>query len=98
MRISNLDAFLVTSSCSQIRRTRQPSDRNVCGDKLVPRLVHCEFSLPEGRVVLGLRGMLWTAMPETAVHKYRQLQFWKYEIWLAEYRLMSTPAGDSISP
>jgi hypothetical protein len=33
-------------------------------------------------------------MPETAVHKNRQLGFWKNKIGLAENRAMATPAGD----
>lgn len=36
------------------------------------------------------------AVPETSVHEYGQLGFWKNKIRLAENRTMATPAGDVI--
>jgi len=35
-------------------------------------------------------------MPETPVDKYRQSLFRKNKIWLAEERILSTPASDPV--
>ena len=51
---------------------------------------------PEGTIVLGSCFMLGTAMPETAVHKKRELGFLENEIWLSENFLIPPPAGDFV--
>lgn len=40
--------------------------------------------------------MLWTTMPETAIHEYRKAYFGKNEIGFAKNRHVPSPAGDSI--
>jgi hypothetical protein len=37
-------------------------------------------------------------MPETPVNKNHQSLFWKNKIWLAEERILSTPASDPVLP
>lgn len=39
-----------------------------------------EFVFPESPVAFGLRAVPGATMPETAIHKNRQLVFWKNEI------------------
>ena len=43
----------------------------------VARLVAGEFIFPERAVAFWLRPMLGTTMPETAVHKDGEFDFWK---------------------
>jgi len=64
----------------------------------IARLVAGKFIFPERTIVFRLRCVLWTTMPETAVHKNRELEFWKNKIWLAKHRLIAPPAGDVITP
>lgn len=63
----------------------------------VTLLVPGKLAPPERAVVLGLRFMLWTAMPETAVHKHRELELGKNEVRLAEHFLIPPPAGNAVS-
>ena len=42
--------------------------------------------------------MLRAAVPETAIHKNRELQLGKNEIGLAKHRLIPPPAGDALRP
>jgi len=37
-------------------------------------------------------------VPKAAVHEQREACCSKYEIWLANQWLISSPAGDSVSP
>ena len=74
-----------------------PTVRSQCSrDELVPRMVRLEFLPPEGCVVLGLRRVLRTAMPETAVHEDRKAKLGENEIRFAEYRLIATPTSDAM--
>jgi hypothetical protein len=40
--------------------------------------------------------MSQAAMPKTPVHKHGHLGFREDKIWLSEYRLMTSPAGDTV--
>lgn len=62
----------------------------------VLRLVGRELLPPEGRVALGLGGVLRTAVPKAAVHEHRELQFGKGEVRLSEHGLLPPPAGNAV--
>jgi hypothetical protein len=40
--------------------------------------------------------VLRATVPETTIHKDREPELWKNKIWLAEYFLISPPAGDFV--
>jgi hypothetical protein len=63
---------------------------------LVAGFVAREFLSPESTIGCGLRCVLGTAVPETAVHKHRELEFLENEIRFAEHSLIAPPAGDSV--
>ena len=62
----------------------------------VAGFVRGQFPMPERAIVFWLRCVLRATVPETTIHKDRELGFWKDEIWFAEYRLMPAPAGDFV--
>ncbi len=64
----------------------------------VPFLVRRELSSPEGRVVLRLRGMTWTAVPKAPIHEHHDLFLPKHKIRFAEHHRMTTPSGDAMPP
>lgn len=55
-----------------------------------------QLPLPERPIVLRLRRVLGTAMPETAVHEHCELEFGKDEIRLSKERLIAPPTGDVV--
>lgn len=63
-------------------------------------VTHCisgQLLHPEGTVAGWNVGMLWTAMPEAAIHKHRNPEFGKYEVGFTEDGLMAAPAGDVVT-
>jgi hypothetical protein len=65
-------------------------------NKQITSLVCREFVVPESRIVLGQRPVLWATMPEAAVHKHGNALLWKHEIGLAEFGLISSPSGNLV--
>ena len=61
----------------------------------VTGLIRDKLLFPERTVASGNFAMLGAAVPETAVHKYRELEFLKNEVRLAEDFLIPPPAGDT---
>jgi hypothetical protein len=80
-----------------------PNSKN-CPTALTERAIHksvtsfvtSKFISPESTIGCGLRCVLGTAVPETAVHKHRELEFLENEIRFAEDFLIPSPAGDSV--
>jgi len=56
-----------------------------------------ELVSPERTIGCRLGRVLRTSVPETAVHKNREFDFWKNEIRFAEDLWLSPPAGDFVS-
>jgi hypothetical protein len=63
----------------------------------VTGLVAGKFLFPKRTVAGGLRAVLGTTVPETTIHKKREIEFEKNKIRFAEHRLMSPPAGDFVT-
>ena len=64
----------------------------------IARFVCGQLATPEFPVVLRFGRVLRAAMPETAVHKHRELELLKNEVRLAEDFLITPPASDAIRP
>jgi hypothetical protein len=62
----------------------------------IPFFVPRQFPLPEGAIVRRLGRVFRTAMPETTIREDSQSCLPKYEIRFAEYRLMPSPAFDTM--
>jgi hypothetical protein len=58
--------------------------------------VASELRLPEFSILFGLRAVLRTAMPETAVYKHGNTKLRKNEIRFPEHGLMPPPTDDVI--
>jgi len=63
----------------------------------VTRLVSCQLVFPKGAIVFWFGCVPRAAMPETAIHKDGELEFWKNKVRLAEDFLMPPPADDFVS-
>lgn len=68
----------------------------MAGDKAITGLVGGKLLLPERPIVCRHLVMLWTSVPEAAVHEDSDFLLGKDEIGLAEDRAMATPTGDSV--
>jgi hypothetical protein len=53
-------------------------------DQLVARFVRGKFPTPERAVVFGLGGVLWAAVPETAVHENGKAHLAENEVGFAK--------------
>jgi hypothetical protein len=65
---------------------------------LIPLLVRCQLAPPERAIVLRLRRVLRTTVPETAVHKNCEPRLLENEIRFAKDCLMASPAFDAMPP
>jgi hypothetical protein len=66
------------------------------GDEAVAGLILGNLSLPEFRVLLGLRGVEWAAVPETAVDEDGEFAGGEYEIGFTEDPGFTPPAGYTV--
>jgi hypothetical protein len=64
--------------------------------KPVARNIAREFVFPERGIVFWFCSMLWTAVPETTVHKQCEPHLPENEIGLAKDFLIPPPAGDFV--
>jgi hypothetical protein len=64
--------------------------------KPVAGFVAGDFLPPKCSIAFWLRSMFWTTMPETTIHKNRELELGKNKVRLAENFLIPPPAGDFI--
>jgi len=55
-----------------------------------------EFVFPKYAPAGGLRSMFGATVPETAVHKNRELEFWKNEVRFAKDFLIPPPASYAV--
>lgn len=61
-------------------------------------LICKQFFLPKGTIVDRHIAMLWTAVPEAAINKDCQLDFWKRKVRFSENLVMASPACDLFLP
>jgi hypothetical protein len=64
---------------------------------LVTCLVAGKFFAPESTIVDRFCGVLWTAVPEAAIHEQSDTMPEENEIRTAEQANVATPAGDAVS-
>ena len=67
-------------------------------NQTVAVLIRRKLFIPIRTIGLGLRSVLRATVPETSIHKHRELEFWKNEIRFAEHRVIASPAGDTVAP
>ena len=85
-------------SCSQIRRTSQPSRLRVFVTRRSRRLLAMSLLFPKRPVVLRQIAVLCASVPETAVHKESKARAAKNKVWLPEHWLISPPSSDAVLP
>lgn len=66
-------------------------------DSFITVAVAVEFGQPVCTIRSGLAAVLWTAVPETAVHKHSNLLPSENEIGFSEHGLMPSPADDAVA-